>query len=260
VALDPVRFAPRDGAERMLELVIAPLGPGPAPLGVSIAVDDVTGYADLEAENEHRGSELEQAYAELHSTIDELETANEELRAANDELETMNEELESTNEELETMNQGLRSATEDVTAINDALRDCTGDLDRVNHALDAILSSLEVGVAVLDRSQRVQVWNRGAEDLWGLRPEQALEQPLLSLDVGLPSERFAPALRAVLGGTSDGEEVPLDGVNRRGRPFVCVTRIVPLAGDGDAAVRGAVVLMERADGGAARTPAAGKGS
>src|SRR5205085_5394682 len=102
------------------------------------------------------------------------------------ELETMNEELQSTNEELET--------------INDELRERTAELNRVNDFLESILTSLGLGVAVLDSHQRVQVWNRRAEDLWGLRPVEAVDNHFLSLDIGLPSEELASALRAVLSG------------------------------------------------------------
>ena len=82
----------------------------------------------------------------------------------------MNEELQSTNEELET--------------INDELRDRTGELNEVNEFLEAILTSLGLGVAVVDRQQRVQVWNHRAEDLWGVRPDEAIEHHLLSSTSG----------------------------------------------------------------------------
>ena len=103
----------------------------------------------------------------------------------------MNEELQSTNEELET--------------INDELRERTGELNQVNDFLEAILTSLGLGVAVLDPQQRVQVWNRRAEDLWGVRPDEAVDNHFLGLDIGLPAERLAPALRAVLSGASERE-------------------------------------------------------
>src|SRR5919107_1772661 len=96
----------------------------------------------------------------------------------------MNGELRSTNDELET--------------INDELRDRTGELDALNDFLEAILTSLGIGVVVVDMGGRVQVWNRRAEDLWGVRPDEAVDQHLLSLHMGLPTERVAPALRAVL--------------------------------------------------------------
>jgi two-component system CheB/CheR fusion protein len=143
----------------------------------------------------------------------------------------MNEELQSTNEELET--------------INDELRDRTSELNDVNEFFDAILTSIGVGVAVVDREQRVQIWNHQAEDLWGLRREEALDRHLLSLDVGLPLEQVAAALRSVVIGASARERAVLDAINRRGRAIHCATTILPLHAPGtDGAVRGAIVLME----------------
>jgi two-component system, chemotaxis family, CheB/CheR fusion protein len=159
----------------------------------------------------------------------------------------MNEELQSTNEELETMNEELQSTNEELETINGELRERTGELNRVNEFLEAILTSLGVGVAVLDAQQRVQVWNHRAEDLWGLRSEEAVDHLFLSLDIGLPSEQLAAPLRAVLAGSSAHEVSEVEAVNRRGRPIVCSATILPLlsGADGDGSgVRGAIVLMQ----------------
>jgi two-component system, chemotaxis family, CheB/CheR fusion protein len=146
----------------------------------------------------------------------------------------MNEELQSTNDELET--------------INDELRDRTTEVNRVNDFLEAILSGLGLAVAVIDREQRVQIWNHRAEDLWGVRQDEAIEHSLLALDFGLPTERLVAPLRAVIGGSSSGERVIVEAVNRRGRAIVCVATIRPLVssrdGDGDGSAFGAIVLME----------------
>ena len=183
-------------------------------IGASVAFEDVTRYAALQTELEGNRRDLELAYEELQSTIDELETTNEELQSANEELQTTNEELQSTNEELETMNEELQSTNEELETINDELRERTGELNQVNDFLETILTSLGFGVAVLDPQQRVQVWNRRAEDLWGLRPDEAVDNHFLGLDIGLPSEQLAPALRAVLG----GDERARDPRARGGQP------------------------------------------
>jgi two-component system CheB/CheR fusion protein len=92
---------------------------------------------------------------------------HEELEFANRQLETAYEELQSTNDELRT--------------INDELRDRTTELHNVNAFMEAILTSLRAGVAVVNREMHVRMWNRRAEDLWGLRPRRgdrtALPQP-----------------------------------------------------------------------------------
>jgi two-component system, chemotaxis family, CheB/CheR fusion protein len=246
VAVGEIRYAPAKGDERVLEVTVVPLLANSTPAyGVSIVFEDVTRYAMLRRELETNRRDLELAYEELQSTIDELETTNEELQSANEELQTTNEELQSTNEELETMNEELQSTNEELETLNDELRDRSDELNRVNEFLETILTSLALGVAVVDRQQRVQVWNHRAEDLWGLRQDEALDHHLLSLDIGLPAERLAAPLRAVLGGASAREQAVLDAVNRRGRAIVCSTTILPLVSSSDGqAVRGAIVLME----------------
>jgi two-component system CheB/CheR fusion protein len=248
VQLGEASFAPERGDPRRLEIAVTPLlSSDNLPIGVSISFEDVSRYAALQTELESNRRDLELAYEELQSTIDELETTNEELQSANEELQTTNEELQSTNEELETMNEELQSTNEELETINDELRERTTELNQVNEFLEAILTSLGLGVAVLDQHQRVQVWNRRAEDLWGMRADEALENHFLGLDIGLPSEQLAPALRAVLSGASLRETAALKAINRRGRPIVCAATVLPLldpvARDGKA-VRGAIVMME----------------
>ena len=250
VELGEHAFQTRGGEQRRLDVTVVPLLPSTGPAhGVSIVFEDVSRYVALQRELEGNRRDLELAYEELQSTIDELETTNEELQSANEELQTTNEELQSTNEELETMNEELQSTNEELETINDELRDRTGELNQVNEFLEAILTSLGIGVVVVDRQQRVQIWNDRAEDLWGVRPDEAVDHHLLSLDIGLPVERLAGPLRSILGGGSERELAMLEAVNRRGRTIQCTTTILPLltsgAGDGDGqVVRGAIVLME----------------
>jgi two-component system, chemotaxis family, CheB/CheR fusion protein len=247
VELGEVDYTPDHGELRRLQVSVLPLVSNEAVvLGASITFEDVSRYVALHRELEDNRRDLQLAYEELQSTIDELETTNEELQSANEELQTTNEELQSTNEELETMNEELQSTNEELETINDELRDRTGELNQVNDFLEAILASLGIGVAVVDRQQRVLVWNHRAEDLWGLRQDEALEHHLLSLDIGLPVEKIAAPLRAVMGGVSDREASVVEAVNRRGRTISCTTTILPLLSrDGDGqGVRGAIVLME----------------
>jgi two-component system CheB/CheR fusion protein len=247
VAVGQVSFRPDGGGERRLDVAVLPLvSEGDEPIGSSIVFEDVSRYADLQTQLEANRRDLETAYEELQSTVDELETTNEELQSANEELQTTNEELQSTNEELETMNEELHSTNEELEAINDELRERTVEINTVNDFLESILTSLDVGVAVLDAAQRVQVWNHGAEELWGLRRDEAIDQHFLGLDIGLQPERLAGALRAVIGGASGKEVAQVETVDRRGRAIVCETTVVPLRsrGAGGAAPGGAIVLME----------------
>jgi two-component system, chemotaxis family, CheB/CheR fusion protein len=233
VVIGELRFAPREGDERQLEVTVVPLlGEGGPAVGASVVFEDISRYATLRKELDGNRRDLELAYEELQSTIDELETTNEELQSAAEELQTTNEELQSTNEELET--------------INDELRDRTSELNQVNDHLESILSSLGVAVAVVDRQQRVLIWNQRAQDLWGMREDEAVDHHLLSLDIGLPIEQLAGPLRSVLGGASPKAEAILQAVNRRGRSIDCATTILPLLSSRSTeghAVSGAIVMM-----------------
>jgi two-component system, chemotaxis family, CheB/CheR fusion protein len=247
VEVGEVSFRPGGGDEVRLDVAVTPLlVNGGEPLGAAVTYVDVTRYSTLRTELEANRRDLELAYEELQSTIDELETTNEELQSANEELQTTNEELQSTNEELETMNEELQSTNEELETINDELRDRTSELNQVNDFFETVLASLRVGIAVVGDDELVQVWSRRAEDLWGLRADEALERRFLSLDIGLPTDELAPALRDVLAGRRDGERLALAAVNRRGRTISCEVTVLPLSRVGglDGRSRGAIVLME----------------
>ena len=68
----------------------------------------------------------------------------------------------------------------------------------IHSSCDFLRRDSERAVIVLNEDLRVQVWSPGAEDLWGLRPEEAEGKELLSLDIGLPAVQIAPMLRQVL--------------------------------------------------------------
>lgn len=69
---------------------------------------------------------------------------------ATPQLETAYEELQSTNDELQ--------------SINDMLRDRTLELEQLRDFLDTVTGSLHAGLVSVDAKQRVQVWNRQAQE------------------------------------------------------------------------------------------------
>jgi two-component system, chemotaxis family, CheB/CheR fusion protein len=201
-----------------LEVQVSPLvGNSNGILGLSMAFHDVTDFRRLQDELEQTNRQLETAYEELQSTNEELETTNEELQSTVEELETTNEELQSTNEELETMNEELQSTNDELQTINDELQDRSGELDHANEFLETILTSLRAGVVVLNPELHVQVWNQQAQELWGLRREEAVGQHFLNLDIGLPTDQLRPIIRALLAGEDESRGLTLAAVNRRGR-------------------------------------------
>jgi two-component system CheB/CheR fusion protein len=245
-----VDFPVADGEFHTFELRLAPLLSDNALLGVSVTFLDVTGFERLQAELQETNQELETAFEELQSTNEELETTNEELQSTIEELETTNEELQSTNEELETMNEELQSTNEELETLNDELQRRTGELNHVNAYTRSILTSLPLAVVVLDRGAAIRVWNPQAEELWGVRSEEVEGHPFQNLDIGLPVERLKAPVRACIDGTSRGEELALDAVNRRGRAIRCRVSCTPFV-NGEREVRGAVLLMEELREGAA---------
>jgi two-component system CheB/CheR fusion protein len=247
VSLGPVTAALPTGEQRSLEVHVTPVRAEDRIVGASIVYTDVTRQQRIEHELETSKHELENAYEELQSTVEELETTNEELQSTNEELETTNEELQSANEELETMNEELQSTNEELETINDEVRERSHELNEVNAFLETILSSMQVAVIVVDREQRVQIWNAESAELWGVRSDEANGQHLFGLDIGLPLDGVRTALRGVLAGTEERADVELDALNRRGRAVRVNVTLLPLGLAPDT-VSGAILLTAPVDG------------
>jgi two-component system CheB/CheR fusion protein len=246
--LHPVKLNNIDGVQKnndlqILDVEVRPLKEnGDTLAGFSIAYEDVTARQKAQAELQRSNLNLKALSEEIESAHEELETANEELQSTNEELETTNEELQATNEELETMNEELHSTNEELEALNDELRERTEETNRSNAFLQSILGGLHSGVMVVDRQLKLLLWNRQAEELWGLRSEEVLGKSILSLDIGLPTEKMP--LLAFLSGAAKYEELTLPATNRRGKAFQChiiCTPYVSLEGER----QGVVLLMEQ---------------
>ena len=142
----------------------------------------------------------------------------------------MNEELQSTNEELQTINEELRNRSD--------------ELNQVNAFMQSILASLPGAVLVVDRELHVLVWNSKAENLWGVRSEEAEGRSLLTLDFGLQMEQLKRPMHACLAGeTTDEIDLVLPATNRRGKAIECRVRCMPLLGSEEA--HGVIVFMEQ---------------
>jgi two-component system CheB/CheR fusion protein len=165
---------------------------------------------------------------ELKRNREDLDTAHEELQSTNEELETTNEELQSGNEELETMNEEMRVRT--------------AELDEARTFLEGVLSSVAAGVVVLDAELTVRSWNRGADEMWGLRVENVRNQPFFSLVLGLPTAQLRGIIEECLASGLRSGPVQLSAINRIGRTITCTVTCSPLKSDGGG--EGAVLLME----------------
>ena len=226
-----------------LDLQINPLARRTGEIaGVSIVFTDVTGTRQLQQALERSNVELASAYEQLQSSNEEMETTNEELQSAVEELETTNEELQASNEELETLNEELQSTNEELHEMNEVTRAYTTELDGVNHLLESIFTSLGEHVIVVDPSLMVTFWNKGAEELWGLRSAEATNSVLTDLDFGLPVDQLVDAIAEVVSGRSSSQIIELDAVNRRGRKMHCRVTAAPLLSRTTSEIIGAILM------------------
>ncbi|MEV8316004.1 CheR family methyltransferase [Streptomyces sp. NPDC059900] len=216
-----------------------PGGPG-LPVAINVTFSDVTQATRLKAEVKRVREDLETAYEELQSTNEELETTNEELQSSIEELETTNEELQSTNEELETTNEELQSGNEELETMNDEMRLRTTDLDEAHAFLEGVVSSIAAGVVVLSADMRAKNWNKGAVDLWGLRPDEVLDEHFFALDFGLPTDRLRDVIQQCVASGKRSGPVVIPAVNRIGRNIDCSVICSPFDGHNG----GVVLLME----------------
>jgi two-component system CheB/CheR fusion protein len=229
IRLEGVRWSTQSGDERVLDIEVSPVmdSEGTA-LGASISFTDVTAFSRLSEDYDRSKRELENAYEELQSTVEELETTNEELQSTNEELETTNEELQSTNEELETMNEELQSTNDELETMNTEVNTRATELDRLNLFFEGILGSLRVGVMVIDRSRKIQIWNAMSTELWGMRADEVDGQDLMDLDIGLPVKELEEPIARAFGGSNARIEQQVEALNRRGKRFSATVRVMPL--------------------------------
>ena len=136
---------------------------------------------------------------------------------------------------------------DELQVTNEELRERTTEISSLNRFMESILGSLGAAVIVVSPDLIVQVWNRQAEDLWGLREEEAVGQHLLNLDSGMPTDEIKGFVRAVIAMESPSGDQVLSAVNRRGRSVRLRVTVTPLLSDG-AEPAGALLLMEAGDG------------
>jgi len=236
------------GELQYLDIHIQPLwGTDGLSAGVMVMFVDTSVVIRMQLELKHNREDLDTAHEELQSTNEELETTNEELQSSLEELETTNEELQSTNEELETTNEELQSGNEELETMNEEMRVRTAELDEARAFLEGVLSSVAAGVVVLDAGLMVRSWNKGAEELWGLRTDEVRNQPFFSLDFGLPTAaEVRDIVQQCLASGKRSGPVQVGAVNRIGRAITCTVVCSPLkaSSDGDKDGDGAVLLME----------------
>jgi two-component system, chemotaxis family, CheB/CheR fusion protein len=239
--MENATFGRRNGDTVHADISILPLVEAHRLVGVLVFAVEATEHARLKDQMGRIAEQHATAIEELQSTNEELETTNEELQSTNEELETTNEELQSTNEELETTVEELQAANTELGALNAELEGRTSELNRLESSHQALLNSLEHGLAVLNRDGVVTLWNQAADRMLGLRAEQVVNRPFFALPLGDAAGQGRAAFERALSGAvaADVTDVPfmLPGGTRP-----AILRMMPLRGpNGD--VTGVIAVM-----------------
>jgi two-component system CheB/CheR fusion protein len=127
--------------------------------------------------------------------------------------------------------------------MNNELRQRGEELNQVNGFLESILRSMRGAVVVVDPELKVLVWNQGAEELWGVREDEARGKHLLGLDIGLPVDQLKAPMRACLSGSKEHVSLTAKAVNRRGKSILCHVTVTPLR-NRTMTVRGVILITE----------------
>jgi two-component system CheB/CheR fusion protein len=117
------------------------------------------------------------------------------------------------------------------------------ELNEAKTFLDSLVNSIQLGMVVVDREMRVVVWNRGCEELWGLRSDETVGNVLGALDIGLPTDSIKPLIGKAFVDPDVTDETTVEAVNRRGKHArIRVTCTAFRSTEGG--VNGALLLME----------------
>lgn len=242
IRVDSVRWQKDADEAQYFDIIVMPLITADGEdIGASVTFIDITEATRLQNEVKRVQEDLATAYSDLQSTNAELETVNEELQSSIEELETTNEELQSTNEELETTNEELQSGNEELETMNEEMRIRTAELDEARAFVEGVLSSVAAGVIVLDSELQARSWNRGAEELWGLRSDEVIRKDFFGLDFGLPTDGLRGVIELCNETGHRATHVEVEAMDRRGRPFDALVSCAPLGRPGG----GVVLLIEK---------------
>jgi len=231
------------GQSIYLNVEICPIKLGDKVQAISIYFNDVTEVNELKIKLEHSNRKLLEATNKLQSANEELETTNEELQSTNEELETTNEELQSTNEELETSNEELQASNEELEQLNSELKKRADDLNNYHNFQESLLSSMHLGIVVLDKDNKVMLWNQWNERVWGLKADHVMGNSIYSLAFGLPHEKLKQPIRDVLLGDVKTLSIEISGKDLNADPLFYWVTFCRLS-DNHKMIRGVILIIE----------------
>jgi hypothetical protein len=117
-----------------------------------------------------------------------------------------------------------------------------GELDRMREFSENILESLNDGLAVVDRNDRIIRWNRRLEELYGIRHEEAVGLGLAQMF----ESGFYEVLQSARSESSEGAafyRVPLMTRHATTRRLLVNVATTPLR-DSDGAIAGTILIIE----------------
>ncbi len=141
------------------------------------------GIADLKDKRiEQLKQELEQTHEDMRSITEDQEAANEELQSSNEELLSSSEETQSLNEELETSKEELQSTNEELIVVNQELINLNEHLTEAKEYAEAIISTINEPLLVLDKNLRVKTVNQSYYTSFRTQPSQVEGKLIYELD------------------------------------------------------------------------------
>jgi len=94
------------------------------------------------------------------------------------------------------------------------------------------------------------VWNRGAEEMWGVRADEAINNALPKLDIGLPVDQLQKDISSILAEKSSVVDREMLATNRKGKKVELRVRLAPLMARDEPGVGGVIILTDEKDGAA----------
>lgn len=192
------------------ELVGWALGGEPASLALGHALIKALVLAAATAMGMRMATQQRRLVQDLAGAQSELQAANEELVAQQEELQAQHEELQAQHEELQAQHEELFQQSELIRTQRDELKTTLGSLREVQRVLQrsearfaGILDLAHEAIISIDKAQRIILFNKSAERIFGYTAAEAVGQPL---DL-LLTERVRAAHGGHVGSFSEASEV-----------------------------------------------------
>lgn len=108
---------------------------------------------------------------------EELLRQRRKLQRLNDRLTMRSTELQRGKEKLEAFNQEVRKARDGLDASNRQLTQALSRLAAQEKKVSAVISSVASGIFLVDRTQKIEMWNQAAEEIMGYTASEVIDKP-----------------------------------------------------------------------------------